>query len=122
MRIDIAFFTCPTCGHRSTPPEAVNAFANQMEIIEKVPLKVEKQGDLDVAISVMDKAKTKSDLEKKFKTNTVTIKTEGIEDVARLARSYCKVASQDKTELSESKHVTLACPNCDTLLYEAQVR
>lgn len=93
-----------------------------MEIIEKVPLKVEKQGDLDVAVSVMDKARTKSDLEKKFKTNTVTIKTEGIEDVVRLTRSYCKVASQDKTELAESKHVTLACPNCDTLLYEAQVR
>ena len=118
MRIDIAYFTCGNCGHRSTPPDAINAFGNEMEVYEKIPLKKEN----DKLVSALDKNKKKSDVEKKFKGNKVEIKTEGSEDVVRIERSQAKVATQDATELTEAKHVVLSCPECDEILYEVTQR
>jgi predicted RNA-binding Zn-ribbon protein involved in translation (DUF1610 family) len=121
MRIDLAFFTCPTCGHRSTPPEAVNGFAQQMEVYEKKPIPTERNPFGEIIALPMDTAKVlqrKQQIEQKHRGNTATTTREGSEEVTRLARSYSKVAFQDATELTESRHVRLACPECDTVLYE----
>lgn len=112
-RIDIAFFTCK-CGHRSTPPEAINAFAGEMEVYEKIPVIKEKDGKVKSAI---DDDKRKKEVEGKCKGNSCHAKIEGEETVLRIARSYCK-ATHDKTELAESDHIVLSCPNCDRVLYE----
>jgi len=114
-RIDVASFTCPRCAHRSTAPEAINAFAQQMELYEK---KAASSDMIDSAAAVL----RKQELEGIHPGNTVLIRREGNEDVTRFERSYAKITLQDKTELSESDHIVLACPQCDTVLYEVYSR
>ena len=62
-------------------------------------------------------------MQAKHRGNNVTFRKEGHNRTAVvLERSYAKVTQQDATELSESKHIVLACPECDTLLYEVYFR
>ncbi len=121
LRIDIAHFTCGKCGHRCTAPESVNAFGHEMEILEKIPIKVETdlvKGKVKTGMSQADRAKKKADLEKKHTGNSISIQMEGGHEVVRMARSNAKVAEQDSTALEDSTHVVLACPNCNATLYE----
>lgn len=143
-RIDVAWFSCPTCGHRSTPPDAINTIPHQMEVIAVVDPEVIAQDKADkaslandstpVSVDVVEaievtsddiqtaqtQAETiKSDKEKKMTGNKVSIETTG-DNIKRVKvdRSYSKVALQSHTELTESKHIILACPQCNTQLYE----
>jgi hypothetical protein len=122
--IDIAWFECLNCGHRSTPPAAVNAIPHQMEVIEVYRGRVvddplAEGGKRAEIPTIANEAAHKAQLEQKYQGNTVIIRNEGIDRVVRLARSYAK-AEHDKTELAESDHITLKCPQCDNILYDVR--
>ena len=132
-RIDIARFECPKCGHWSTPPEAVNAFPHQMETYEAIEATV-----------IPDPQTTeifKETLEEQHKGNefeitaarketagknelglSVEVEPEAYVKVIKVARSYCHVGFQSHTNLEESNHIVLNCPNCETKLYEVRWR
>ncbi len=137
--IDIASFTCGKCGHRSTPPEAINAMPNQMDVYAMIePQEIIKESaavggvssapitvplpppiiTLDVDSANQKANRIKLDLEKKMPSNSISVITAGNGTrVVRIARSYAK-ATFDKTVLEESDHIVLNCPNCNQLLYE----
>ena len=131
-RIDVARFECPTCGHWSTPPEAINAFPEQMENYEAIE-----------AVIIPDPQTTeifKETLEEQHEGNTFEItpirkesapvddgfvlspevEPEAYVKVITVSRSYCKVGFQSHTDLAESDHIVLTCPNCDSQLYEVR--
>jgi hypothetical protein len=131
-RIDIARFECGTCGHWSTPPEAINAFPEQMEDYSAIEATILPDPETTEIF--------KETLEEQHKGNAFAIhqkRKEGIPSegeldlapelepesyikVIKVNRSYCKVAVQSHTNLEESNHIVLACPNCDTTLYEVR--
>ena len=124
--IDIAKFTCPNCSHISTPPEAINAIPHQMEKYE-----VAIANDLEEKLKdVKEQAKMIADLKKKHNGNDFSIDCtmdnpdRKLKDkkVIRVQRSYSKVALQSGTVLEESDHIILACPQCNTTLYEVKFK
>ena len=127
-QIDIAWFECSNCGHRSTPPESINATAAQMEnyqIIEPNVKILREEGKSDVitkepAIDKKDEDQYKQDIKDFHTGNNVSIET--ISDkttIIKMERSYA-IAEHDKTELAESDHIVLKCPACSTKLYEVR--
>lgn len=123
--INIAHFTCVRCGHRSTTPEAINAIAHQMDTYAVLPA-------TGLPNQVAEQARIAT-LQAKHKGNAFTIETRSkphptipsqqVPDIKtiRIARSYAK-AEHDATELAESNHITLKCPQCDAVLYEVTWR
>lgn len=119
--IDIAWFNCK-CGHRCTPPEAINSIAYQMELVEEIPptKRMPNEDGNNVDVNELDEGKKKLDVEKAFKGNEAIIETvANFVKVVKLKRSYA-IATHDKTELAESTHIILSCPECNEVLYEAQ--
>ena len=129
-RIDVASFTCPTCGHVCTPPEEVNAFPHQMErygefdavvIPDKTTenillqtLDMEHYGN-NFSITPVRKPDTEGELNlnpelaPELYTKEITIE-----------RSYAEVTVQSDTYLEDSKHIVLSCPQCHAFLYEVR--
>lgn len=126
--IDVAWFECVRCGHRSTPPEAINAIPNQMEILEIYRGEIVEVVDLlapggkrqETRIpEIPNETAYKAQLEQKYQGNTIIIRSEGIDKVVRFVRSYAK-ATHDKTEIVESDEIVLSCPQCDEELYRVR--
>lgn len=113
-RLDYAHFECPTCGHRSTPPEVVNAIPHQMETYEVWHPK-------DLPDSTAEQARL-AQLKQKHKNNNFRIENDIGHDgkprkVVKVDRCYSKVAFQSHTNLEDSKNIVLACPQCNTELF-----
>lgn len=129
-RIDVASFECPTCGHKSTPPEEVNAFAHQMEnygafdgvdVPDKTTenillqtLNMEHYGNY-FTIETVRKPETigELDLNPELAPDMYT-------KVITVERSYAEVTVQSDTMLEDSKHIVLSCPQCHAFLYEVR--
>jgi hypothetical protein len=96
-----------------------------MEILEVHPGRfiddpLAQGGKRHVIDELPNEAAYKAQLEQKYPGNSVIIRNEGGARVVRLSRSYANVQFQDKTELAESDHIILACPQCDEVLYEVK--
>jgi predicted RNA-binding Zn-ribbon protein involved in translation (DUF1610 family) len=119
--VDIASFECRVCGHRSTPPAAINSIPHQMEIVGEIPVK---------AAPDLTDAQIKEGVETMHPGNTVFVTTRYKSDpdnesktvadakVVTMARSYCEIGMQTATSLEESDHIRFDCPNCHNVLYE----
>lgn len=128
LRIDLASFTCSNCGHRSTAPDAVNAFAGQMEERAAAELSPSlPRGETTIDADTESKI---ADLKQRYKGNDFVVetrmkpdpddKTKSVIDkkIVRFVRSYANVKEQSGSALEDSDHIVLACPQCGAQLYE----
>lgn len=130
-RIDIARFECPTCGHWSTPPEAINAFPQQMEKYTELEAVQLPDSDADSALmnelnlnhygnDFQIEAVRKADVAEQDLILNPELAPESYTKVVKVERSYCEVAYQSDTFLDESNHIVLSCPQCHAQLYEVK--
>lgn len=131
-RIDLASFTCPDCGHISTPPDSINTFPSEMELYgelggEHLP---DKESE-DVLVETLAQYHYAND----FTIESQRVRENGEDDpllmlkpeinpriykkVIKVERSYADVKHQSGTTLSDSDRIVLSCPQCHTTLYEA---
>lgn len=120
--IDIAVLECTKCGHRSTPPDAINALPHVMETYEVLPAeKLENETTKLATLTSehegnMFSVETIYAIDPKDETKWIADKK-----IIKCTRSYA-VAIFDKTTLEDSNHITLSCPQCNALLYEVRWR
>lgn len=129
-RIDIARFECPTCGHWSTPPEAINVIPHEMELYNIIDgSDVPDKDTENILVQTLNQYHYGNDftINPILKTGAETppllnpdVDPSAYEKVISVNRSYCEVQYQSSTILDESDHITLGCPQCHALLYEVR--